>query len=193
MRRSRCSAAGLLALALVATAAFSHASLAQQAPAQPAPAAPRAAAPAGNAPQSTTATYQDWIVRCETRAEGPKVCEIAQGIQAQGQQGLVAQIALGRLSKTDPYHLVIQLPAGVWLPTGVSLQFEDKTAPIALPFTRCLQVCIADLELKPDQINVLKARTARAQIAFEDGARNKVQLPISFNGFAAALEASQKD
>lgn len=190
MRRSRCSAAGLLALALVATAAFSHASLAQQAPA---PAAPRAAAPAGNAPQSTTATYQDWIVRCETRAEGPKVCEIAQGIQAQGQQGLVAQIALGRLSKTDPYHLVIQLPAGVWLPTGVSLQFEDKTAPIALPFTRCLQVCIADLELKPDQINVLKARTARAQIAFEDGARNKVQLPISFNGFAAALEASQKD
>ncbi|MGA0564028.1 invasion associated locus B family protein [Ancylobacter sp. VNQ12] len=182
----------MLALATLATAAFSHPSLAQQTSAPPA-GAPRAAAPAGNAPQSTTATYQDWIVRCETRAEGPKVCEIAQGIQAQGQQGLIAQIALGRVTRNDPFRLVVQLPAGIWLPTGVSLQFEDKTAPIALPFTRCLQVCIADLELKPEQVNLLKARTARALIAFEDGARNKVQLPISFNGFAAALDASQKD
>lgn len=191
MRRSLHSAAWTLALATLVAAASPHPTLAQQTPAPAA--APRAAAPASNAPQSTTATYQDWIVRCETRAEGPKVCEIAQGIQAQGQQGLIAQIALGRVTRNDPFRLIIQLPPGVWLPTGVNLQFEDKTAPIALPFTRCLQVCIADLELKPEQINVLKGRTARALIAFEDGARNKVQLPISFNGFAAALDASQKD
>jgi len=189
MRPSRLPAASVIALTVLATLAFSSASFAQTAPAP----APRATAPAGNAPQSTTATYQDWIVRCETREKAPKVCEIAQGIQAQGQQGLVAQIALGRLTKNDPFRLVIQLPAGVWLPAGVSVQFDDKTAPLALPFTRCLQLCVADAELKPEQVNLLRARTTRGLIVFEDGARNKVQLPLSFNGFAAALDASQKD
>ena len=168
---------------------------AQTAPAKPAapaavPAAPAAVDP--NTPQTTTATYQDWVVRCETKPGAPKVCEAVQGVQVQGQQGLVAQIVFGRLKKEDPVRLIIELPRGVWLQGAVTVQTSDKAAPIALAYTRCLNGCLAELELKNDQLNALKASEGPGIINFVDGTQRKVQLPLSFKGFSAALDASLK-
>src|SRR5580700_11429028 len=69
------------------------------------------------APQRTTATYEDWTVRCETPAASPaqKSCEMVQTTQMQGQAAPVTQIAIGRPLKTDPLRLVIGLPVNVWL------------------------------------------------------------------------------
>ncbi|HEY1980567.1 MAG TPA: hypothetical protein VGH13_10810, partial [Xanthobacteraceae bacterium] len=41
----------------------------------------------GEAPQSTTATYGDWVVQCQTQAGPPpqKLCDMAQVAQAQVQ------------------------------------------------------------------------------------------------------------
>jgi len=153
--------------------------------------APRAEAPQ-LAPQATTATYQDWVVRCETLPGSSRICEVAQGVQAQGQSGLLAQIVVGRPSKEQPFRLIVQLPAGVWLPSGVSLELDEKSGPLLPAYTRCMQACFADLELKPAQLDALKKRSGPGKLMFEDGARNKVQLPLSFRGFSAALEASQE-
>ncbi len=141
-------------------------------------------------PQTTTATYQDWVVRCEAPADKPKVCEIAQGIQARADQGLIAQIVVGRPSKTDPMKLIIELPPGVWLPAGATLQAGEKATPLTLTFKSCPRACFADLDLKPEQVQALKAASGAGTLSFEDGARQKVQLPISFAGFSAALDAS---
>lgn len=157
--------------------------------AAPAWAQPNAAA-APAAPQTTTATYQDWVVRCEAPADKPKVCEIAQGIQARPDQGLIAQVVVGRPTKTDPIRLIVELPAGVWLPTGAQLQAGEKGPAIALAFKTCPRACFADAELKPDQIQAMKSVTGNGTLTFADGAQKKVQLPVSFNGFAAALNAS---
>ena len=59
-------------------------------------------AAAAQAPQLTTATYDDWTVRCEMH-DAVKTCEIEQTSQIQGQ--LVSQIALGRPSKSAPFRL----------------------------------------------------------------------------------------
>lgn len=142
------------------------------------------------APQTTTATYQDWVVRCEAPADKPKVCEIAQGIQARADQGLIAQVVVGRPSKSDPVRLIVELPPGVWLPAGAVLQAGEKATPLSLTFKTCPRACFADTELKPEQVQALKTATGGGTLTFEDGARQKVQLPISFNGFAAALDAS---
>ena len=168
---------------------------AQTAPAKPAapaavPAAPAAVDP--NTPQTTTATYQDWVVRCETKPGAPKVCEAVQGVQVQGQQGLVAQIVFGRLKKEDPVRLIIELPRGVWLQGAVTVQTSEKAAPVALAYTRCLNGCLAELELKNDQLNALKGAEGAGIINFVDGTQRKVQLPLSFKGFSAALDASLK-
>ncbi len=117
---------------------------------------------------------------------------MAQTFQAQGGQGAIAQIVLGRATETDPMRLIVERPPGVRLPPGVTVQTSEKAAPLTLAFQTCPRSCFAELELKPDQVQALRSASGPGVLTFEDGSRRKVQLPLSFNGFAAALDASQK-
>jgi len=113
------------------------------------------------APQRTTATYEDWTVRCETRVEPPnlKTCEMVQSTQVQGQPGPVTQIAIGRAAKAEPLKIIFQVPINVWLPAGVKFTSAEKEAPLASPFKRCVPAaCLADSDLKDDLVR--KLRTA---------------------------------
>ena len=56
-------------------------------------------------PSSTSASYGDWIMRCQRLGDGAdaeRVCEAAQLIHAQDQQNPVAEVAIGRLKKNGP-------------------------------------------------------------------------------------------
>ncbi|MGX5776915.1 invasion associated locus B family protein [Methylorubrum zatmanii] len=165
------------------------------APAAPAAAAPQAEA-GGSDPQVTTATYQDWLVRCVTPSATAKLCEATQTlqVQAQGQQpgGPIALIALGRLAADAPVRVVVQLPAGVWLPAGAKLQPGEKAKPVALEFKRCLQGCFAEAELDKGAEQALRTASGAGSLQFEDGARRAVTLPFSLKGLAPALEAALK-
>lgn len=154
---------------------------------------PAAAAPADpNAPQATTATYGDWVVRCAIPPnQTVRVCEAGTGVQVQGQQGLLAQIVIGRLNKDQPTRLVIQLPNGVFLPPGATLFLDEKDkSGLATVFATCTQACFADTELKPDQLAALKAAKGPGRLEFVDGARKRIAVPISFNGLPAATDAA---
>ncbi len=161
--------------------------LAGPAQAQPKP----AAAPAADAqPGATTATYQDWLMRCVS-AEKTRTCEIVQNLQVQG-QGVVASIAVGKVEAAGPLRLVVQVPAGVWLPAGLKFQVSEKAKPLALEYKRCLQGCFAELELDAATLQALKGAGEPGSFTFEDGARKSVTLPVSFKGFTPALDASLK-
>ena len=166
-----------------------------------APAPPAAATPgAPSAPQQTTATYEDWIVRCETHAGPPpqKFCEMVQFTQVKGGQGgqggIVSQIAIGRPVKGQPVKLVIQLPIGVWLPTGIKLMASAKDAGLLTTFKRCLpQACFTDAEINADMIRKFRTTTEAGQIQFKDGNQKDASLPVSFKGFGTAYDALQKE
>ena len=98
---------------------------------------------------------------------------------------------LGRLARTEPFKLIVQLPPGVYLPSGVRLVLDDKTPPLAATFTRCQQSCMAEAEIKPETVQILKSKTKTepGRLEFEDGARQQVKLPLSFKGLPAALTA----
>ncbi|MFG1420789.1 invasion associated locus B family protein [Roseixanthobacter liquoris] len=196
--------AGLLFLGLTGQA------LAQSAPAAPPPAQPAApkkpapaaapakpAAPAAAAedgPSRTSATYEDWVVRCE-RPEGAaaKVCEVSQTLQiGDKQQGLMAQIAFGRLKADTPLLLVLQLPAGVWLPAGARFTYDEKAKPVALSYKFCIRACIADIELSAADATALAAAKGSGKLEFQDRSQTPISLSISFNGLAAALAARDK-
>lgn len=197
-----CALAGALVIAGMGGAfaqAPAPAAPAQQ-PKKPAAAAPAAAKPALGAaeddgPSRTSATYDDWVVRCE-RGEGTggaKVCEVAQTLQiGNPQQNLVAQVVFGKLKSDAPLRLVLQLPVGVWLPAGAQLTVGDNGKPLPVAFKFCIRACIADTDLTPQQASALSAATGAGSLAFQDRNQAQITLPISLKGLSAALAARDK-
>lgn len=197
--------ASLLSMAVMSGAEAQQAPAAPTQPRKPAPAAPAAPANAAqkpalgateeDGPSRTSATYDDWVVRCErTEASGNvKVCETAQTLQiGNPQQNLVAQVVFGKLKSDAPLRLVLQLPVGVWLPGGAALTVGDNAKPIPLTFKFCIRACIADLDLTPQQAAALSTATGGGTLTFQDRNQTQVSLPISLKGLAAALAAREK-
>ncbi len=173
-------AAGLLAAAAVLVSANGSTA------APPTPASP---------PMSHTA-FGDWVLRCQTPVGSAKLCEVAQEIavrtpQPQKQPKLVAEVVFGRLSKTQPLFVVVQVPVGVWLPAGAALS-ADKMTPIRVTYTRCVQTCMAESGLTPANIAALKGLKGAGQLLVEDSGQHPAAFPISFKGLSEALAARDK-
>ena len=167
-----------LALALAGPLAFA------QAPSPP------------QAPQRTTATYGDWTMRCEMNAGPPPVkqCEMVQTATAQGQANPIAQVAIGRANKTEPYRVVVQLPINIWIPAGIHFVYDAQAPGVTAAFKRCVPVgCFADFDLTDDLLKKVRAQTAQGRYEFKDAAQRVVQIPISFTGFGQAYDALIKE
>jgi invasion protein IalB len=143
-------------------------------------------------PQRTTATYDDWTVRCEVR-DAAKSCEMVQTMQIQGQSQPVTQIAIGRLTKSDPLKIVFQVPINVWLPAEVKLKIDDKDSGLLGSYRRCLPTsCFADTDLKDDLVKKFTGLTENGKLQFKDASQQEIAIPVSFKGFGQAYEALQK-
>lgn len=160
--------------------------------------APNATAPStiSMEPQNTSATYGDWVLRC-SRGDGTAaqhVCEVVQSFQIQGQQGLFAQMAIGRIDPKDPLKITVVMQPNVSFPSNIKLGVDDKdTQPVELTWQRCLPGgCFADADMKDDQIKRWKAQTGNGSLAFKDGAGRDIPLPFSFRGLSQALDALSK-
>jgi invasion protein IalB len=151
-----------------------------------------ATAAAAQTPQRTTATYEDWTVRCEVN-DNLKSCEMAQAMQIKGQAQPVTQIAIGRPAKSDPLKIVFQVPINVWLPGGLKLTADEKDPGIVGIYRRCLPgACIADADLKEDVVKKLRALTENGKLQFKDGGQQDIAIPVSFKGFGQAFDAMLK-
>ena len=150
---------------------------------------------APGAPQRTTATYEDWTVRCETQGTpAVKSCEMLQAVNIQGQSNPITQIAIGKATKTEPLKLVLLVPINVWLPTGVKLMIDDKDPGLAAAYKRCVPAaCFADVELKDDVVKKMRARTENGRLEFKDATQKDVAMPVSFKGFGQAFDALAKE
>ena len=187
-------------LSTVVLAALAGSGLAQTGKtpaAAPPPAKPAAAAAVGAEPASTSATYGDWVLRCQHVGEGDKaarLCEVAQTVQVQGQQGPIAQIAFGRIAAGDPLRFTAALPSNISLPGSVSIGLSDKDpSPLMLTWRRCLPgACIADGVPGPDVLKSYRTVTDSGRLAFKDAAGRDVAVPVSFRGLAQALDALTK-
>ena len=90
--------------------------------------------------------------------------------------------------------LVIQLPIGVWLPTGIKLMTGAKDPGLLTIFKRCLpSACFTDAEISADMIRKFRTTTEAGQIQFKDGNQKDASLPVSFKGFGTAFDALQKE
>jgi invasion protein IalB len=149
-------------------------------------------------PQRTTATYDDWIIECETQVGTPprKVCEMAQTTQVniQGKTQPFSRVAIGQLAKDKPVILVIQLPVNVSFATKVHVRASDNDPGVDVPFARCVpNGCFAELDLKDDILKKFRVATAAGKLVFADAGSRNLSLPISFNGFGRAFDALMRE
>jgi invasion protein IalB len=182
-------------VALGAAAALVLASVAQAQ--QRAPAAPGPQTPSQiELPQSTTATYANWVVQCQTHAGAPadKACDMAQVTQAQGSNQPFSRVAVAQPVKGQPLKLVVQLPVNVSFATTVRIQTGDTDPGIAAPFARCIPGgCFAEFDLKDDVLKRFRASSGNGKLTFADSGGHEVAVPISFNGFAQAFDALTRE
>lgn len=177
------------------------AALAGPAAAQPAaskPAGPPAAAAVSPEPSSTTASFGDWTLRCQRVADAGKtvrICEVAQVLQAQGQQAPIAQVALGRLANGEPVRVTAVMPVSVSFPSSVQIAMGEKDAkPVELPWRRCLPTgCFAETAPGDDVLKQWRKASEPGRILFRDAAGRDLALPLSARGLDQALDALAKE
>jgi len=166
------------------------------APAASAPAAQKAPAPVGTTPERTTASFGDWVLRCETVAEqAQRVCEVALVMTVQGQSNPVAQVAIGRPTPGEGRRLTLVVPTNIAIGAKPQVSFAKAgTAPIELTWQRCAPgACFASAPLADDTMSAINAQTEPGRIAFKDAAGHEVALPLSFRGLPQALAALAKE
>jgi invasion protein IalB len=144
-------------------------------------------------PDYTTATFGDWSVACIQPANGPKTCELAHTIVAEGQQNPVGQINISRANKIEPYKVIIQIPPNVWLAAGVRLVFDEKAPAIPATLRWCINTrCRADADLTDTSIKAMRRRTEPGSVQYKEATERDVSTPVSFRGFAQALDWMEK-
>lgn len=199
MKASRTNLAwALLGLGMVALAGPAAAQPAASKPASPPAAAPVPAAPISPEPSSTTASFGDWTLRCQRIADAGKImriCEVAQVLQAQGQQAPIAQIALGRLANGEPVRVTAVMPVSVTFPSSVQIAMGEKDAkPLELPWRRCLPTgCFAETAPGDDVLKQWRKASEPGRILFRDAAGRDLALPLSARGLDQALDALAKE
>lgn len=185
--RARPTPLGLLAVLLLAAPVAAQQRQAQANPPAPAPGAI-------SKPDNTTATYGDWVLRCQ-QSVGTRICEIVQTIEQQGQRGPLALIAIGRPVRSEPVKLVIQIPPNLTLgdKAGVRVTVAEKEEALAI-FQRCTPGgCFGEVSLGDEAFKRWRGFSEAGQIRWQDAGKREVALPISFRGFAAAADALQRE
>ncbi len=153
-------------------------------------------APTIDTPQRTTATYEDWIVQCETRAGSPpeKLCDMAQVTQVQGRNAPFSRVAIARPVRGQPIKLVVQVPVNASFATSVRIQAGEGDAGLAVPFARCMPAgCFADFDLKEEALRKFRSASSTGKLTFADAGGHAIAVPLSFKGFAQAFDALARE
>lgn len=190
----------LSATLVIGTCAITAAAQPARPSAQAAPPSPAAAVPAGPPasldPDRTTATFGDWLLRCERQATGQRECDVVQTLALQGQAQPIALIAVSRPSRGQPLQLSVQVPVSATLGNALRLTGDGRDPVVVdLAWQRCIPAgCFAEAPLRDEAVlRRLRLRTEPGRIEFRDGANQEIQWPFSLRGLGAALDALTRD
>jgi invasion protein IalB len=176
------------------------AALALLAVAAPAAAATDTAKPATAAakPKPVETKFEDWSMQCMTSSKG-KYCGLYQKayatVRGKKVMAVLAEVEMGKGKdgKKTP-HLRLITPLGSWLPTNIGFKLDDEKQNV-VPYFFCRPSgCMTDLTLEAEHVARLKKGKALL-IAYRTSPKkeDQVEPSVSLKGFAAALDALQKN
>jgi len=118
---------------------------------------------------------------------GTTVCQITQILTEKESNNPVMQMAIGFIPEQKHPVAVITLPMGIWLPPGVQMQVDGGKKG-RVPVDTCVPGgCRAGVELDDEFLATMKKGNV-LNITFGGGNRQPITVPVSLNGFTAALD-----
>ena len=137
-------------------------------------------------------TFRDWTLRCgPVGATARPTCYIYQDLLLKHDKQPLLHMAVGYLTSANRPMVLLTLPLGVSLPAGVSVRVDNGPAK-RLRYERCeANGCLAPMALSDELLRSLKAGR-EARVAFFDGARREISVPVSLLGFTAGFNALDK-
>jgi len=133
--------------------------------------------------------HGDWTLRCEQAdVDAAPECIMDQNLVLKAGGQPVLQFAIGLAPDDAIPTVLLKLPLGIYLPPGISFRIDDGE-PATFPVERCdPDGCQAVMKLRDATIARLRAGS-RLEIGFHDGARAPLSMPLSLDGFGAAIDA----
>ena len=154
-----------------------------------APAAPAApAAPTGDAAAAAPTAQPEWISRCASDGRhGTLECALEQNVFLQKTGQLVAAVSIRVPADSHQPTLAVQVPLGLFLPAGVSLQVDDnKAVPLALQ-TCDAKGCYAASPVSAELLAALKSGKKLA-VTFQNLSKENISVPLQLTNFAQAYQ-----
>lgn len=152
---------------------------------------------------TTTATYDNWTMRCSTRAEADKkmkTCQIDSTAFVKLQSGQTTPVLGMTLQRLDPaqpmkFHVNVQLMS--LIQNGVKILGAEDKEILQLKYDLCrTDMCETSAEVQDAQIQELKKLNDKAFIlykAFGQQGAQDVRVEVSMKGFSAAYDAMLKE
>src|SRR5262249_110567 len=141
-------------------------------------------APPQAPPQQAAALQPNWAVNCAT-AQTELTCVASQSffLTETGQRFMTVSVNPGRADKKTT--LVLQLPLGIYLPAGVSMQF-GKAAARTIPIISCDQSgCFAEYAVTDAEIKSM-LNGENLQVAVQTRDQKPLSVTVPFAGFDVA-------
>ena len=153
---------------------------AQQKKVEPAPTSPPPAeAKPNEAPPA-------WRVQCDGAGQALD-CRLSQTLVVQQTGQRLLAVVVRRPSKAELPALMINLPHGLFLPAGVTLQL-DTAKPETLPVQTCdAQGCYAGTTVTTDMLAALQ-KSQQLSVVVQDLKKQPITVTITMAGFAAAYQ-----
>jgi invasion protein IalB len=162
-------------------------------PQAPLPAGPPPApAPTGDAAASLPA-QPEWTSRCASDGRhGALECAIEQNVFLSKTGQLIAAVSVRVPADTHQPAFTVQVPLGLFLPAGISLQVDDNR-PMSLAIQTCdAKGCYAVTPISPEMLGALKAGKKLAitfqNLSRENISRENISVPLQLANFAQAYQ-----
>jgi invasion protein IalB len=149
--------------------------------------APKPAAPEAETPAVQTLSNA-WSVSCASGASGSALeCQMSQNLTESKTGQRVLTVTIRKQPKDGALAMLLALPHGLFIPAGATYQIDSGEKKTVAIQTSDQNGAYAAVPLSADLVKVLKTGT-NLNIGMESVTRKAVTIPVSLNGFTAAID-----
>jgi len=142
---------------------------------------------ASNAVPTDGQTFYDWTTRCDPVHGEHQQCFIFQEVRLRESGQRVLRVVVSYIPGEDIPTVGVELPLGIFLPSGARIQVDDGEPLTFQIFTCAPTGCQAGFKLTKERKTMfIKGR--KAVITFDDRYKQPTPVEISLNGFNEGLD-----